>query len=157
MCHCLNFPELPLKGNYDESKYKLYYHDNGLLMAALDEESSMDLRQNRNLGVYKGAVYENIVSEALAKQGYQLYYYKTENAQLEMDFFVRDSTTLIPVEVKATTGATPSLNKLIDRDSYPDVKWGIKLSHQNIGFNGKFYTFPYHCSFLLKRWMESRR
>ncbi len=78
-------------------------------MAALDEESSMDLRQNRNLGVYKGAVYENIVSEALAKQGYQLYYYKTENAQLEMDFFVRDSTTLIPVEVKATTGATPSL------------------------------------------------
>ena len=157
VCHCLNFPELPLKGNYDESKYKLYYHDNGLLMAALDEESSMDLRQNRNLGVYKGAVYENIVSEALAKQGYQLYYYKTENAQLEMDFFVRDSTTLIPVEVKATTGATPSLNKLIDRDSYPDVKWGIKLSRQNIGFNGKFYTFPYYCSFLLKRWMESRR
>ena len=156
VCHCLNFPELPLKGNYDESKYKLYYHDNGLLMAALDEESSMDLRQNRNLGVYKGAVYENIVSEALAKQGYLLYYYKTENAQLEMDFFIRDNSTLIPVEVKATTGATPSLNKLINNDSYPDVKWGIKLCHQNIGFNGKFYTFPYHCSFLLKRWVEDK-
>ena len=122
-------------------------------MAALDEESSMDLRQNRNLGVYKGAVYENIVSEALTKQGYQLYYYKTENAQLEMDFFIRDSKTLIPIEVKANTGATPSLNKLINSDTYPEVKWGIKLCHQNIGFNGKFYTLPYYCSFLLKRWM----
>ncbi|MBO5346624.1 MAG: ATP-binding protein, partial [Lachnospiraceae bacterium] len=26
-CYCLNFPELPLKGNYDESKYKLYFFD----------------------------------------------------------------------------------------------------------------------------------
>lgn len=80
VCHCLNFPELPLKGNYDESKYKLYYHDDGLLIAALDEESSIDLRHNRNLGMYKGAIYENVVSEALVKQGYQLYYYKTENS-----------------------------------------------------------------------------
>lgn len=156
VCHCLNFPELPLKGNYDESKYKLYYHDDGLLIAALDEESSMDLRHNRNLGVYKGAIYENVVSEALVKQGYQLYYYKTENSQLEMDFFIRDTQNMIPVEVKARIGATPSLNKLINSNSFPDIKWGIKLSHQNIGFNGIIYTFPYCCSFLLKRWIDSR-
>ena len=35
---------LPLKSNYEESKYKIYFHDNGLLMASLDEESSEDLR-----------------------------------------------------------------------------------------------------------------
>lgn len=154
VCHCLNQPELPLKGNYDETKYKVYYHDNGLLMAALDEESAQDLRRNKNLGVYKGAVYENIVAESLVKQGYPVYYYKKENAQLEMDFFLRDADSLIPVEVKASDNATVSLNNLIKSNAYTDIKYGIKLCHRNIGFNGKFYTFPYFCAFLLRRWLE---
>lgn len=157
VCHCLHQPELPLKGNYDDAKYKLYYHDNGLLMAALDDESSADLRENRNLGVYKGAVYENIVSEALAKQGYGLYYYSREDGRLEMDFFVRDNESLIPVEVKATDGATASLNNLIKSENYPDIKYGIKLCRKNIGFNGLFYTFPYFCAFLLGRWLKRER
>lgn len=157
VCHCLHQPELPLKGNYDDTKYKLYYHDNGLLMAALDDESSADLRENRNLGVYKGAVYENIVSEALAKQGYGLYYYSREDGRLEMDFFVRDNESLIPVEVKATDGATASLNNLIKSENYPDIKYGIKLCRKNIGFNGLFYAFPYFCAFLLGRWLKRER
>ena len=156
VCHCLNFPELPLKGNYDETKYKIYFHDNGLLMASLDEESARDLRQNKNLGVYKGAVYENIVAEALTKSDYSIYYYRKENSQLEMDFFLRDTNSLIPVEVKAKDGATISLNTLIDSPSYPDIKYGIKLCNKNIGFNGKFYTFPYFCAFLLRRWLYEK-
>ncbi|MBR5027937.1 MAG: DUF4143 domain-containing protein, partial [Bacteroidales bacterium] len=129
----------------------------GLLMAALDDESSTDLRENRNLGVYKGAVYENIVSEALAKQGYGLYYYNREDGRLEMDFFVRDNESLIPVEVKATDGATASLNNLIKSENYPDIKYGIKLCRKNIGFNGIFYTFPYFCAFLMGRWLKRKR
>lgn len=156
VCYCMNQPELPLRGNYDESKYKVYYHDNGLLMATLDEESAQDLRRNKNLGVYKGAVYENIVAEALVKQGYPVYYYKKENAQLEMDFFVRDVDSLIPLEVKATDNATVSLNNLIKSMAYPDIKFGVKLCRKNVGFNGKFYTFPYFCAFLLRRWIDNR-
>lgn len=33
----------------------------------LDEEAQEDLRANKNLNVYKGALYENIVGEALVK------------------------------------------------------------------------------------------
>ncbi len=157
VCYCMNFPELPLRGNYDESKYKVFYHDNGLLIASLDEESSQDLRRNKNLSVYKGAVFENIVAEAFAKQGYPVYYYKKDNAQLEMDFFLRDADSLIPVEVKAGDNATVSLNNLVKSDSYPDIRYGIKLCHKNIGFNGLFYTFPFFCAFLLKRWLERER
>ena len=39
VCECLQFPELPLKGNVDESKYKVYISDTGLLVASLDDES----------------------------------------------------------------------------------------------------------------------
>jgi predicted AAA+ superfamily ATPase len=156
-CYCLHRPELPLKGNYDPKLYKLYFRDTGLLIASLDEEAQEDLRANKNLGTYKGAIYENIVADMLVKQGYSLYYYRSDKPMLEMDFFVRDADSLIPVEVKAVDGATPSLNQLLTSDRYPDIRYGIKLGYKNIGFNGRFYTFPYFLTFLLKRFIAERR
>lgn len=158
VCYCLNQPELPLKGNYDSKMYKIYFKDTGLLIASLDEEAQEDLRANRNLGTYKGAIYENIVGDMLVKQGYRLFYYHSDRPALEMDFFIRDADSLIPVEVKANDGATASLNRLLNDDKYNDVKYGIKLGYRNIGFNGKFYTFPYFLTFLLRRFVaESKR
>lgn len=156
ICYCMNVPELPLKGNYNPSLYKIYFKDTGLLIASLDEESQEDLRANKNMGTYKGAIYENIVADMLVKQGYRLYYFNGNNPALEMDFFIRDANSLIPIEVKANDGATASLNKLIISDKYPDVKYGIKLGYKNIGFNGRFYTFPYYLTFLLKRFVRER-
>ena len=156
ICHCLNFPELPLKGNYDPKLYKIYFKDTGLLIASLDAEAQEDLRANKNLGTYKGAIYENIVGDMLVKQGYSLFYYNSDKPTLEMDFFVRDADSLVPIEVKAADGATASLNRLIEDGKYPDVKFGIKLGYKNIGFNGKFYTFPYFMTFLLKRFLAKR-
>ena len=157
VCYCLNNVELPLKGNYMPDNYKLYYHDTGLLIASLDEEAQEDLRANKNFGTYKGAIYENVVGEMLLKSGYeQLYFYKHENPALEMDFFVRDADTLVPVEVKAKDGATASLNNLIKWESYRDVKFGIKLGYKNVGWNGQFYTFPYFLAFLIKRFLKER-
>lgn len=158
VCYCLNQPELPLKGNYDPKMYKIYFKDTGLLIASLDEEAQEDLRANRNLGTYKGAIYENIVGDMLVKQGYRLFYYHSDRPALEMDFFIRDADSLIPVEVKANGGATASLNRLLNDDKYNDVKYGIKLGYRNIGFNGKFYIFPYFLTFLLRRFVaESKR
>lgn len=155
-CYCLAEVELPLKGNYDPKLYKIYFKDTGLLIASLDEEAQEDLRANRNFGTYKGAIYENIVGDMLVKQGYRLYYYKQDNPALEMDFFVRDSESLIPIEVKANDGATPSLKKLIANDKYPDIRFGIKFGYKNIGFANGFYTFPYFLGFLLKRFLRER-
>lgn len=154
VCYCLNFPELPLKGNYVDDKYKLYFADSGLLVSMLDEESQDDLRANKNLGVYKGALYENIVGEALVKSGYDLYYYKREDSILEEDFFVRTAENLIPVEVKATNGRSKSLRTLINSERYPDIKYGIKFTGGNIGYSDDIYTFPYFCAFLLKKYLN---
>lgn len=154
VCYCLNLPELPLRGNYDPKLYKIYFRDTGLLVASLDEEAQEDLRANRNLGTYKGAIYENIVGDMLVKQGYQLFYYSSDKPSIEIDFFVRDADSLVPVEVKAGDGATPSLNKLIGADKYLDIKYGIKFGYKNIGFNGMFYTFPYFMAFMLRRFLS---
>ena len=148
---------LPLKGNYNPDNYRLYFADTGLLIGSLDEEAQDDLRNNENMNTYKGALFENIVGDMLVKEGYDLYFYKDDSKKIEMDFMVRDKNSLIPVEVKANNNATVSLNNLINSNLYKDIKYGIKLCNKNIGFNGKFYTFPYFLTFLLKRFLKEKQ
>ncbi len=69
---------------------------------------------------------------------------------------IRDSKTLVPIEVKANDNSTTSLNTMIDSKTYSDIKYGIKLCNKNIEFNGKIYTFPYFLTFLLKRYLKEK-
>ena len=156
VCHCLDMLELPLGGNYNPDNYRVFFRDTGLLIASLDDEAQDDLRDNKNFNTYKGAIYENIIADMLVKEGYKLYFYRNDRSTIEMDFFVRDKDSLIPVEVKANDNATVSLNNLINDRKYKDIKYGIKLCYKNIGFNGKFYTFPYFLTFLLKRFLREK-
>lgn len=157
VCYAMEQASLPLKGNYNPDNYRLYFSDTGILIGSLDEEVQDDLRNNENLNTYKGALYESIVADMLVKEGYNLYFYKDDSKKIEMDFFVRDAKSLIPIEVKANDNATISLNNLIDNKRYKDIKYGIKLCNKNIGFNGKFYTFPYFLTFLLKRFLKEQK
>ena len=154
-CNCLQYPELPLKGNIEENRFKLYYPDTGLLVASLDEEAQEDLRVNKNLGVYRGALYENFVAEAFVKQGLGLFYYKKENSTLEEDFFVRTQNDLIPVEVNSNRNRSKSLSSLIKNKNYSDISYGIKLGDFNVGYANDIYTFPYFCAFKMKEYLKS--
>ena len=62
-------------------------------IGSLDEEVQDDLRNNENMNTYKGALYENIVSDMLVKEGYDLYFYRDDSKKIEMDFMVRDKNS----------------------------------------------------------------
>ena len=155
--YCLNDLALPLKGNYDSDNYRMYFMDTGLLVASLDEESSKDLRHNKNFNTYKGAIYENIVGDMLKKSGYNLYFYKNEDGTQEVEFFVRDANNLIPIDVKATDGKVKSIKSFIEDKNIKDINFGIKLAEKNIGFENNIYTFPYFLTFLLKRFLSEKK
>lgn len=155
--YALDHLEMPLKANYNPDNYRLYFGDTGLLIGSLDEESQSDLRNNQNFGTYKGALYENIVAEMLTKAGFDLFFYRDKQSKIDMDFIIRDEKSIIPVEVKAGDNATYSLNRLINEKQYKNIKYGIKLCNKNIGFNGKFYTFPYFMTFMLKRFLKEKQ
>lgn len=155
--YCLNDLALPLKGNYDSDNYRMYFMDTGLLVASLDEESSKDLRDNKNFNTYKGAIYENIVGDMLKKSGYNLYFYKNEDGTQEVEFFVRDANNLIPIDVKATNGKVKSIKSFIEDKNIKDINFGIKLAEKNIGFENNIYTFPYFLTFLLKRFLSEKK
>ena len=155
--YCLNDLALPLKGNYDSDNYRMYFMDTGLLVASLDEESSKDLRDNKNFNTYKGAIYENIVGDMLKKSGYNLYFYKNEDGTQEVEFFVRDANNLIPIDVKAIDRKVKSIKSFIKDKNIKDINFGIKLAEKNIGFENNIYTFPYFLTFLLKRFLSEKK
>ncbi len=64
-----------------------------------------------------------------------------------MDFFVRDMHSLIPVEVKSVDGTTLSLNKLIEKDSFSDIRYGIKFAEKILGSMENIIRFPGFCHF----------
>ena len=68
-----------------------------------------------------------------------------------MDFFLRTSDSLVPVEVKATNGRAKSLATMTRNGHYEDIRFGVKLIRGNIGGTDKVRTFPHFCAFLLPR------
>ena len=151
----LQTPNLPLKGNVVEDCCILYYADNGLLLSQLDDDAQMDFRQNKNLDVYKGGLFESIIGEALVKSGYELRYFKKESSTLQEEFFVRHKDDLVPIEVKAGNNNSKSLSTLIKSSDYKEIRFGIKIVRGNIGFSSNICTFPHFCAFLIKDFLTT--
>lgn len=156
VCYCLNDLSLPIKGNENQDNYRLYFADTSLLLASLDEESQDDLRTNKNLGVYKGSMYENFAGEALRKQGYDLYFYKSEDARTELDFVIRVKNNIVPIEIKSNKGTSRSLNAVIEDKNISEITYGIKFSNNNIGYSNNIITLPFFSLFLLKDALKKR-
>ena len=149
-----NLEELSLPfSSYEMDEYfRIYYSDHSLFIANLDEESKDDLIINENYEIYNGALYESLVSEALIKAGFKLYFYKNSDSTIELDFVIRVKNDIVPIEVKWNRGRSKSLNTILENNFH--INFGLKLTDGNIGFENNKITFPYYLTFLLKRFFE---
>jgi len=144
-CYNLAIPELPLEGNAKSDTFKVYMRDTGLLMAMLEDGSQEDVIDG-NLGIYKGAIYENIVADIFTKLGKKLYYFE-QNGKLEIDFFIRRNKMATAVEVKSADNTkTKSLDAVFTKYG---VKHGIKLSAKNVGGTDIFDSYPLYMAMFL--------
>ncbi len=137
-CHNLAIPELPLEGNSIDNQFKIYMNDTGLLVSMLEEGSNKDIIDG-NLGIYKGAIFENIIAEIFTKLGRKLYYFEYRN-QIEIDFFIRYNNKATAIEVKSADNTkSKSLNAIINNWN---VEQGIRLSSKNLGGTDKIDSYP---------------
>ena len=146
-CYNLSKPESPLEGYAKEDVFKIYMKDTGLLMAMLEEGSQLEII-NGNLGIYKGAIYENIIADIFNKLGKKLYYFEY-NSTLEIDFFIRYNNKVTAIEVKSADNTkSKSLNSVIENWN---VGQGIRLSSKNIcsSSNDKIIYIPLYMSIFL--------
>ena len=144
-CYNLSKPELPLEGNSIDNQFKIYMNDTGLLLSMLEEGSSKDIIDG-NLGIYKGAIYENIIAETFTKLKKKLYYFEFKN-NIEIDFFIRKDNVATAVEVKSADNTkSKSMKYIIEKWK---VEHGIKLSSKNIGGTEKVDSYPLYMAMFL--------
>ena len=147
-CYNLSIPELPLEGNKIQEIFKLFFTDTGLLVASLDEGTAGHILSG-NIGIYKGAVYEQSFADAFLKNRKKLYYFSKESG-LKIDFVTQESEGVVLLEVKAKDGRTKAASEVLNnKEKYKDVKRLIRLKDCNVGSTNNIDTFPSYMSFLL--------
>lgn len=118
---------LPLSGYEDQSAFKLYLFDTGLLGAASALDASTLIAGNALFTEFKGALTENYVCQQLVATGKVTpRYWSAKNSSGEVDFVYEWKGEVVPVEVKAEQNLrSKSLKSFIDRSN---LERGIRLS-----------------------------
>ena len=129
-----------------QDQFKVYVSDIGLLCGMLDDDIPFRILTN-DLSFGKGAIYENLLADALHKDDKKMYYFSKQSG-LEIDFVTSISSKSYLVEAKAMSGNTKS-SKIVFNDKNSNVDGIIKLTSQNIGYIEPIFTVPYYLSFYL--------
>ncbi len=139
----------PLEGNKIDNIFKLYVTDTGLFISMLDDDTMKNILFG-DIGIYKGAIYENVVADAFIKNKVPLYYF-SKSSGLEIDFVSKYQQRIVLIEVKATNGnAKSSRTVLNDKIKYPNVDLMIKLCQSNLNYMKNVFTVPYYLAYLIK-------
>ena len=75
LAYTLKTPQLPLSGYKDPSKFKIYFHDIGLLSAMLDVKPKIILEKEALFSIYNGAFVENFTACELLRSGESCLHY----------------------------------------------------------------------------------
>lgn len=95
-------PELPLSIYEDLAAFKLYLLDVGLLGAMVQTEPAQVLINNNVFTEYKGGMTEQFVLQQMKSTiKTPVFYHKTDDSRLELDFVIQREGRLLPIEVKA--------------------------------------------------------
>jgi predicted AAA+ superfamily ATPase len=138
--------EVPLNAQIREGWFKLYLSDVGMLMALYGAETKKLLYSGRLFGNAKGGLYEYLLAGVLVRKGVPLYYFKNEDGTREVEFLVERDGGVVPVDVKASNGATISLDEALQN---PRVPYGYKFIDGNVGVSGKKVTLPHYMAMFI--------
>lgn len=92
---------VPLAGHEDESAFKLFCLDVGLLGALADLNPTIVLEGSRLFSEFKGEITEQYVAQQLINAGHNLAYWSSSTGTAETDFAFEANGAVVPIEVKA--------------------------------------------------------
>ena len=120
--------DLPLEVYRELSVFKVYFCDTGLLVSQLNDGAIKALSLG-DLGVYKGAIYENIAAQILREANKKAYYFEPSTTS-EIDFIVYYEGEMTPLEIKAGMNTkSTSFNHFVEKYQ---PKYSYRLSQKNI-------------------------
>lgn len=136
-------PTLPLKFYVDNSAFKIFLLDVGLLAAMAQTKPQDILLGNKVFSEFKGAFAENYVLQQLRPlNGISVYYYSKDNSKLEVDFLLQCENKIIPVEVKAEENVKSKSLFTFVHDHLADGK-GLRVSMKQYIDQGWMENIPH--------------
>jgi len=144
-------PKMPLTAYSDLSKFKIYFHDVGLLSAMLKVSPDLILSDDAIFSEFKGALAENYVAQELNYMGTNPLFYWTSNSDAEVDFIVSSTDKIFPVEVKS--GLNRNIKSLRSYEMKYSPELIFRLSPRNIYRSETFINLPLYACSVLKKYL----
>ena len=146
-CHKVTEGKLPLSAYSDNSSFKVYMTDTGLLCSKFGIPPNAVLVDIPSFKGFKGALAENYVASALVTSGYIPYYWESQG-KAEVDFVIQDKEgNIIPIEVKSSDNVrSKSLNQYVAK--YKPV-YSLRISARNFGFVNGIKSVPLYSVFCI--------
>lgn len=119
---------LPLNFYADQSIFKIYILDCGLLAAMFGVAPKNILLGDNVFSEYKGAFTENFVLQQIISESQQkVFYYSKESSTQEIDFIVQKGDEIIPIEAKAEENVkSKSLASFVKEHNLKGVRCSMK-------------------------------
>ena len=134
----------PVVAYQDLSAFKLYYSDMGIMSARMG--MSLEALRSRETEHFRGIMTENYVSIALKTNGYQLYYWESDNTA-EVDFLIQKENHVIPVECKAGNHVKAK-SMMVYMEKYAPA-YAIRISARNFGMVQGIKSVPLYSVFCI--------
>lgn len=147
-------PELPLSGMADNTYFKVYLSDVGLLRRKSNVNYRTILEGDASYIHFKGALTDNYIMTQLKCMGIESYFWRTK-ADAEMDFITDYEGMLLPIEVKSADNTKAKSLHIFCNRYHP--RMAVKTSLKNVGNNldgdTHVWNIPLYLIFRLKEYV----
>ena len=146
-CKLISHGFIPISAQEDDSDFKIYMSDIGLLNTKAQMPVPMLMNSIETDNTFLGSVAENYVGQALRANGITLRYWKNDNTQ-EVEYILQDGANVIPVEVKKGRKVDAiSLNNFKKTYNCP---FAYRISRKNFGFANEIKSVPLYAVFCIE-------
>ena len=146
-CKLVSHGNIPLTAYEDDSDFKIYLSDIGLLGAKANVPITMLLNAVETDNTFLGAVAENYVAQALRANNIDLRYWKNDNTA-ELEFVIQDGMNVIPIEVKKGIKVKAiSMNTFV-KEYKSQIAY--RISSKNFGFANGIKSIPLYAAFCIE-------
>lgn len=148
-------PELPLSGMADNTYFKVYMADVGLLRKKSNVNYRTILQGDSSYIHFKGALTENYIMTQLKCMEIETYFWRTK-ADAEIDFISDYEGVLLPIEVKSADNTKAKSLRIFCNKYKP--KMAVKTSLKNVGDNmtgdTHIWNIPLYAIFRLREYVN---
>lgn len=149
LCHLVTDVEYDLRDYARDDFFRAYTTDMSLLIAMKNIGLKRQIYENTLIGNTKGGIYECVIADTFIKNQLDMYFYKNDSTNKEIDFLIQINGEVIPIEVKSGNTRANSLKWLKKRN--PEIKSMIKLVDGNTGISEDgIITLPLYMAMFIK-------